>query len=282
MLKERLPDSGLMSERHRELISAIGKLTPNSDLLGQRHQEMVAAIKGVGGIEVQPQSARLKVSFLGGVLVFLFLGSVVWMIIAPRWRISIPRVLAAGSFTLLSVGSLLGVEKVSIFELSWGKGAGSTQATAAETRISIDLTPKGLELDCDPERYLLTDFPVGKHEGSDKVSLRARAIGESLRKENEGGRLAAVILVGSADKQQLQPSARRVYDSNAGLAQARAKWVQARLEEGYRGTIAPLLVLSTGPSFVGLSVKKENLAGDRSVLTCAVWTSKRVAEPITR
>ncbi len=278
LLKERIPDVNLAAERHRELISSIARLELSSDLADKRHQELIAAIKSAGSAAAQLHFARFKVRFLGGFFVVLFLGSLIWMIFAPQWYVYIPRLVAAGSFTLLSADALLGVDKLTIFELSEGKGEKVTHVTSGETRISLDLIPKGFDIDCNPKRYLLTDFPIGYHVGGEQISRRAHAIGEYLRKENEGGRLAAVILVGSADKQQLQPSAQRIYDTNAGLAQARARWVQARLEEGYQGTIVPLLVLSTGPSFVGISVQKERLAEDRSVLMCAVWTSKRISE----
>lgn len=157
----------------------------------------------------------------------------------------------------------------------------TTSPATVETRISLDLLPAGLELDCDETRYLISGFETGKYKGDENLAERARNMGRLLRESSKGRQLVAVILVGSADKQPLRGSMKASYDSNAGLAQARAKWVQERLAEGYGDNVRPVIVLSTGPSFIGHNVPEEKLALDRSVLMCAVWSSSRPAGMVT-
>ncbi len=264
----------ILSRLNQQIVPLVSPPGPAPDLRPAL-EKLAAAIETMGA---NRQQGSFQAPVVGLALILIFFGCVVWWIVSDSRKPLIPAALAAGAF--LSVGKLVSFEKLLGFEKLVGFEAKLGEGGESETRISIDLSPAGLDLDCNDD-YVVSGFIPGEHEKWDNksgdLSQKAKEIGAKLRKLNESGRLAGVIFVGSADTQQMLPEALKKYGSNAGLAQARAQWVRTQLEVegGYGRKIEPALVLSTGPSFVGLNVGKVERTKDRSVRVCAVWNSKR-------
>ena len=92
-----------------------------------------------------------------------------------------------------------------------------------------------------------------------------------------GKKLAGILLIGSADKTHLKRETERLYDSNFGLAQARALYVQDQLLDLKKGGdsriegLATILALNAGPSQLGPEkIDAKQLAIDRSVRACVM------------
>lgn len=107
---------------------------------------------------------------------------------------------------------------------------------------------------------------------TDVPAVVARLIAESGNRA-----LTGLLLVGSADKTPLSPQLARRYETNAGLAQARAEWVRDRLREELQNhpkliRLERIATMVAGPSHVGLNIAPDQLARDRDVRVCALWT----------
>ena len=92
-----------------------------------------------------------------------------------------------------------------------------------------------------------------------------------------GKKLVGVMLIGSADKTHLKPETVRQYDSNLGLAQARALYVQGQLLELKKAgdrridDLSTILALNAGPTQLGPDkIDTRQLAEDRSVRACVI------------
>jgi hypothetical protein len=86
-----------------------------------------------------------------------------------------------------------------------------------------------------------------------------------------------MLLVGSADKFRLRPRLLRIYGSNAGLARARAAWVEKQLADcdAFLGGKAPPIVnVTSGNAVVGAEKTWTETAADRSVHVFGVWVEK--------
>jgi hypothetical protein len=119
-------------------------------------------------------------------------------------------------------------------------------------------------------------FVVGKVElepgATDVAAIVAR-----LAAARGDRALTGLLVVGSADKTPLFPRLARRYETNAGLAQARAEWVRDQLQTELQANselLRPegIATVVAGPAHVGLKVDPEQLALDREVRVCALWT----------
>lgn len=108
-----------------------------------------------------------------------------------------------------------------------------------------------------------------------------------------GHTLEQLLLIGRADLRDILPrEKRKLYGSNSGLAQARAKWVKTKLYERFPGKIDPgrTVLLSAGPLYInddgqdeqdGQDEDNERHASNRVVEVYACWAPKpaRSEEP---
>jgi hypothetical protein len=107
-----------------------------------------------------------------------------------------------------------------------------------------------------------------------------KALLDRLKARRNDRPLLGLILIGSADKTPLLPQLAKQYDSNVGLAQARAEWVRSRLMEDDAAHQLELTgerkiaTVISGPTKVGLNIAPTDLAIDRSVRVCAIWGTK--------
>jgi hypothetical protein len=98
---------------------------------------------------------------------------------------------------------------------------------------------------------------------------------EANQDERDKNSLIAVLLIGSADKRALGAT-KESYSNNVGLAQARAEWVQQKLEGNAVLQTKPIITLNSGPSLSLIAVANDSakLAVDRAVQVCAIWEKK--------
>lgn len=93
---------------------------------------------------------------------------------------------------------------------------------------------------------------------------------KSIVEKVQGKPLRLLLIIGSADKFELNSSLRAVYGSNEGLAQARADQILECLSK--HGSSNVVLTTVRGPSVHGAEVKKDNTAADRSAVVYGIWT----------
>ena len=89
-------------------------------------------------------------------------------------------------------------------------------------------------------------FPVGKDRWK-KGNPSMAQLKKHVAAHAAGGRLDALILIGRADRVPLGGELSGKYGSNAGLAQARAKWVSRELRHAARVGMPTAILLSAGP-----------------------------------
>jgi hypothetical protein len=137
-------------------------------------------------------------------------------------------------------------------------------------------------LDCGENGRLLAvgPFVSGSYLKLEPGAVDAEAAVKSLQQHLFKRTLIAVWLIGSADKTPLKSELAQQFDSNAGLAQARAERVrELMLESGEWKDLQlddPLKVVTfaAGPTQVGLKVPADNLSLDRRVRVCALWADE--------
>jgi hypothetical protein len=90
-----------------------------------------------------------------------------------------------------------------------------------------------------------------------------------------------VLLIGSADKKPLRGRLRLQFDSNVGLAQARAEWVRDQLVADSPEIVGKLrfLVLTSGPRGTAVNTSPEQLERDRSVQAWVLYGAFLQASP---
>jgi hypothetical protein len=117
-------------------------------------------------------------------------------------------------------------------------------------------------------------FPVGQAAlKDDQADSAFKTITESLNKPSVRDQLAVVMLVGSADRQGLGGAMRSRFDSNVGLAQARAEWVRKQLVARSPDSTRRLhfLLLTSGPRRTDAGMTAKDWQDDRSVEVWALW-----------
>lgn len=166
--------------------------------------------------------------------------------------------------TLLTVSSLLKVEAGGVrVDFYFGRH------TPPDTVVVRQTTALG-------ERLVVRDhgafgpFETGCDTLLNAEALRdtARAIGSSLA----GNHLQLLLVIGQADKRFLHGNLQRSYDTNAGLAQARANWVrQQLLRDGALSGRPMILTLPAAATYTGLGHDDDLLAADRYVHIIGLW-----------
>ena len=92
---------------------------------------------------------------------------------------------------------------------------------------------------------------------------------ESIVNKVQNKPLRRLLVIGSADKFELNSSLRTIYGSNEGPAQARADQIPGCLSNYVSTDVA--LTTVRGPSVHGSAAKESDTGGDRSVAVYVVW-----------
>jgi len=117
-------------------------------------------------------------------------------------------------------------------------------------------------------------FPLGKAALKDEQTIEQfRTLGHSLEQSPAHDKAVLVILIGSADRQRLHGALQSTFDSNVGLAQARAEWVRKQLLNMFPGIVGQFrfLLLTSGPKKTEGKMSAEAMKEDRIVEIWALW-----------
>jgi hypothetical protein len=141
----------------------------------------------------------------------------------------------------------------------------------------------------EPQAYLkklgdVGPFPIGQRtlceKNTTEAACRAQAATffDRLGIAQLAGEPDLIVLVGSADRRQLKARFLKSYDSNAGLARARAEWVQQELLVLHPSLAnqTRFLSLYEGPRSTTPDASEADLDADREV---QVWAIRQVRSP---
>jgi len=114
-------------------------------------------------------------------------------------------------------------------------------------------------------------FVPGVPSGGVELTQRILTLADDFNRTMQGRQPVLLVLVGSADKRPLRDDKERRFGSNAGLAQARAKWVESILVPKLSAKPLTTIVLDAGPSITGESALSDAaLEADRVVRVYAI------------
>lgn len=214
-------------------------------------------------------------------------------------RYLLPATLAfiAGGGLAMLVGALL----LGFAPGRWAKSVGTGMVTLGLTangylvkeakfgdlfKFDTHIDKAGIELDFRNRLAELTQFgPEQLRSFDDFESGRAEIrphMGGALdaicaRWQAQGGRdqRGVLLIIGSTDRARLTAATSRQYESNVGLARARAEEVKTRLMEQCGVPPSQLVTLVSGPRHTpagATAVSTDDAAKDRSVAVWALWS----------
>jgi hypothetical protein len=260
---------------------ALSKHLPDPALLEERHQQLLEALKSDSS-SAPHGYARSRWLWLG-LIAMLFLAAA-----AIRWGASpLVRNLAAGVFVFLGTGVAIDhFLKLGLCEKLFGEliaihFEGGQSSGTTDLRLTVDLGDSAVNLEC-PSDHRVGPFADAKSDQLESGSLEGKAdrIVEALNGRCGQGRLVALLFVGSADKRELGAAAAEIFGSNAGLAQARAVFLEQLIRKRLVTPHPTMLSLSRGPG-ISISTRHSSppqtsrvLSGDRHVQVCEIWGSR--------
>lgn len=306
LLSERMPISALSEARHRELVDsirdskpispgpppvgavqdfsrladALENRLPTNELIERRHRELVDALRAglTSRVAVDPTERRRFGAVAGYVMLIAgFVGAIIAC--ASAWRASSAS--ATDCRAALRVGTLLGA---------------STLFSVGGLTLVKDLT---LDVTFQPERVgpSPVDRPittlqhgfVGPFVSGQGALLEPNAaktvkqVIESLVAASPSRDLQALYIVGSADTMPPTQRLARDYNSNVGLARARADWVLAQIHSSRAVPLDPTKAVTSavGPAHIGAGVSVQDLASDRRVQVYGLWSTKPIEQSPT-
>jgi hypothetical protein len=116
---------------------------------------------------------------------------------------------------------------------------------------------------------------------ADTLEPAASALGTTLenavaaiRNHMKTGQALHLLLVGSADKFELEAPLRAEFGSNTGLARARAEWVGGRISQVQTKDLPGYLALTVGPSKHGGGLSLTDTRPDRGVAIYGAFLNK--------
>lgn len=263
VLEERLPSDELSERRHRELVDAIRASQTSGVPLTDRTPR--------GDWSVRAGYAMLGVG-LFGVLIACVLAW--WPSDSGGTPADYRMVLQVG--TLLGVGTLFSLGGVTLlkdlnFQVVLQRGA---ERGTSSSRSVMAL-----------QHGLIGPFVTGEHSilespTQNSVSLVVRSLTDSSVRRD----LLLLFVVGSADKRPLTGRLAKDYESNVGLAQARANWVREQILSSNAVSFPPNQIVTTvrGPSMTGAEVPFPRLSDDRLVLVYGLWAESADAPAANR
>ena len=234
-------------------------------------------VTATGTGEATAQGPSLSFSRLYSLPLLLLMALSAGLLVATIWLFTTPKAipgkrvigLAAAAGSILSAsgisGALLKEAKIeSIFKfdkldlnLSWGKGKDGNPAP--NPLFSLNARPIGA----------ISPFIEGGTIPDPKEisPSQLEEVFKQIIKAVDDPSVALVILVGSADKQPLHGNLRTQFDSNVGLAQARAEWVKTEIiRRDPQAKIRPsFLLLASGPLRTGPRMSAKEWKDDRTV-----------------
>ncbi len=125
-----------------------------------------------------------------------------------------------------------------------------------------------------PEQLgVVDDFESGRADVRPHMGETIRAVCDKWRAHGDRGQHGLLLVIGSTDRVRLSPTSATQYESNVGLARARAEQVKARLLDCSIPT-GQMVTMVSGPRYTPASgvVVPSDAARDRSVVVWALWS----------
>jgi len=160
---------------------------------------------------------------------------------------------------------------LSLFGRRDGGGASAKPAGGCSQECGVDVTVFAGAMKAQPLGSVgpfVSGSGVAENAATDaELSSIAAKLGEAPQK-----RPAMLLLLGSADEQELRRAVLVQFGTNEGLAKVRAVWTMQQLISRYPRVVSPLAVMveSTGPRHTGGKTTDAERAEDREVEVWAV------------
>lgn len=301
-----MSDQEVLRQQHKELVEAIkadrSASEPNGalyakvfDLQGQIDslQARLAEPSSKPVATVQPSPVMSSLASLASVAVLLPLAACLLAMLGVLHFLYFSHAISAKVYTAaaatLTAGSLFGgftfwkdvsvvksVDSLIKVEFKQQQGSRARDSQALDIHLDVSLRPENLppaEMDCgDGKSQHIGPFDDGAAALSKGDSDKLKQIAEMLANVRPSSRLAAVMLIGSADKRPLKPETAKQFSSNEGLARARVETVREALKSPPVELKVPILGSFVGPMKTGVAVPVSELAGDRTVQVCILWS----------
>ena len=301
LLRDRLFDQQTQKQQHKELVDAIHNALPapprpnvggepgeaprlkySLERLEREHQVTAATVRGI-----------IALVIVAGVLLGLWILFKAFLVEGK-----LPTTKIAEGLLLLGIsifggantegGLLKNIDTLFRLDLHWGGDATlgkpvSPEPQQVDIHLNLDLqtanspapTFDAPTLDCgEGDTFRIGPFDVGGTTLGETETKKLEKLAETLAAPKPPGRIAAVMLIGSADKRPLKERTAESFSSNQGLAQARAKAVKSVLEPALARDKLPILESYTGPTKTDAKLSVDDLASDRAVQICVFWSPK--------
>lgn len=148
-----------------------------------------------------------------------------------------------------------------------------TRIDKVALELEIDRKLKALS-EFGPEQLgVVDDFESGRADVRPQMGETIRAVCDKWRAHGDRGQHGLLLVIGSTDRVRLSPTSATQYESNVGLARARAEQVKARLLDCSIPT-GQMVTMVSGPRYTPASgeVVPSDAAKDRSVVVWALWS----------
>ncbi|AXW41407.1 OmpA family protein [Ralstonia nicotianae] len=148
-----------------------------------------------------------------------------------------------------------------------------TRIDKVALELEIDRKLKALS-EFGPEQLgVVDDFESGRADVRPHMGETIRAVCDKWRAHGDRGQHGLLLVIGSTDRVRLSPTSATQYESNVGLARARAEQVKARLLDCSIPT-GQMVTMVSGPRYTPASgeVVPSDAAKDRSVVVWALWS----------
>ena len=191
--------------------------------------------------------------------------------------------LARGMGAAALVASMVGEGRL-INEVSFGDlFKFETKVDKMAFQLDVEWRKKLAQLsEFGPSQLAVIDhFELGKADILPEMKGKITQVCDKLQKPGTAPSHRLLMIIGSADRVPLAASTRKQYDSNVGLARARAEQVKSRLL-GCGIDDDKILTLVAGPRNTPVTATTPALSGfpeDRSVVIWALWNVPLDAKP---
>ncbi|MHA6885494.1 OmpA family protein [Ralstonia pseudosolanacearum] len=148
-----------------------------------------------------------------------------------------------------------------------------TRIDKVALELEIDRKLKALS-EFGPEQLgVVDDFESGRADVRPQMGETIRAVCDKWRTHGDRGQHGLLLVIGSTDRVRLSPTSATQYESNVGLARARAEQVKARLLDCSIPT-GQMVTMVSGPRYTPASgeLVPSDAAKDRSVVVWALWS----------
>jgi hypothetical protein len=316
LLNRKMLDAEILERQHREIVDAIRDGRPSTVSVPVDDAALRAdLLKLRSSVENLQKIAQERFSNMET------LGSIAWAVVAALSLVGVlflvrayfeaspaKKALDIAAAAALVIPSLFGVKlatqlkfdfalikdsQVKLPDFIWhsdSKAPPEPQAVDIHLDLSLKLPDSpATKMDC---RFRVGPFIGGKPDLDERPRKALDDVAAKLAAEVIAGHVAAIWLVGSADRRSLKPETAKNYDTNQGLAQARNATVQKALQNALKKReeegsppvkeMPSITGVYAGHTMTGSDIPVSALAVDRNVQICLFKTSDKPAQTLDK